>query len=758
MRASAAPATVLKGAPLTVSGTVTVVAAGTRVQIQVRGAKGWVTVTVAPTARTGAFSATIRAGRPGGARYRAVVAAAVRRPVAVSAVLPIRVVTTAFTVRAVRAGHARVLPGDRVTLTGVVRPVVAGPVTLQRLDPGSHGWVAAGTSRLGAAARFTVTGLAPNAGVVRFRVVRAFTATVAAGASAPLTVGVAAAGHRIVGKPGTVTAPTRQVVVVRPSGARRVVTLRPGTVAPKVGGHLVLASAPGAPHGLIGTVTAVARNAQGAAVVTTTPAALNQVFSDFAVAADLNLLTAPHAASAAAGGHAADYTIDPKDLTCDHHQHLDATVSVGITSATAAVTVNLRSQSISAILTIVPAITSTVKGDAKVSCSWDGPTLLTLPVPGAPYILVQLSPSASFDASGTFTLTGRIAVTMKAGFIYSSGSIRPVTSLTPTATTTFNGHAEAHAYLEDHVKISVGGRVGVDLAAGPGDNLVANADSTDPAKTCVEHYADMEASASVYIDVFLYHKSKTLAEGHFGHHTWYYACQAPPPVLNPALTVDPATVDAVNTSWCGTTFHDNGYAFVDWNVTGFAPGELLTMALPDENFGTVGSVASDGTASGYFELGEHLTGDYPLIATGSSGNQASFEVSIGSSACPRGNDNGDGTYSFTHWAGAGADPGAEADFYIDGSYINSTTVDGSGSYDQALDGGPDVTATCTADTPISWEVDTYADGLPAQYGYDIYCPNSSVHSRRAAGGSPATASGHLVRHRPGRSRPDGTLG
>jgi hypothetical protein len=755
VRASAAPTTALKGTAVTFSGSVVGQPAGTRVVAQRQAGSRWLAVGSSNTSRAGIFTLAVRVGRPAVAHFRMFVPKQGHDPGAVGAVLVVRVVSTSFVVRLARVGRARLLPGDRVRFAGVVSPRARGLVALQRLDPGSTAWLSDGTAPLNSESHFLVTGLAPNSGLVRFRVAKSFTTTVAAGVSAPQTVRVAAAGHRIVGKPGTVTAPRVEVVKVRPAGAKKVVTLRAGGVVPKVGGHLVLNSAPGAPAGLLGTVSAVHRNANGSTSVTTTPAALDQVFSDFAVAADLNLLAPAHPSAAhAAASESADYSIDSSDLTCDASQRLAANVSVGIEAASAAVKFNLASQSVSAVLTIVPEITATITGKAKVSCSWDGPTLLTLPIPGAPYILVELSPSASFDGSGNFTLTGKIAVTMQAGFTYSGGDIERVASLIPTATTSFTGHAEAHVYLEDHITISVAGRAGIDLAAGPGDNLSATVDTTDPTKTCVDHYADMDASASLFIDVFFYSKSKTLAEGHFARHTWYDGCvgnTAPPggpsPVV-PAVALSTDPVNAVNTDWCGTTVI-NGYAFVDWSVTGFEPGESLSLALPDEDFGVVGTTASDGSASGSFELGEHLPGFYDLVATGSSGDQAATTFDVVGSACTNGTVNDDGTYSFTHWAGAGSDPGTEVDFSIDGSYIGSTTVDGSGSYDQALDGGADVTVACTSTTPATWVVDTTTDGVASTSSLSIYCSSTDARDRTARrtpdqGGVAAETARHAV--------------
>ena len=245
--AHAAPATLHAGSVLVVSGSVSPRSASPLlVQSQVGGV--WHTVGKAKlAARGGGFSLSVRAPKsPGGWVLRVARARSDAATAGVSGVLRVRVVTTMYVVHAAAAG--RVMVGAPVVVTGSVKPKATGSVSLQRLV--GKTWVAFGSSTLSASSSFRLALLRPI-GSYRLRVVKAFSAKVAAGVSKPFSVAVVAA-------PVTVTPPPAPLVVTTASlPAGRVGVAYTATLTATGGVPPYSWSAAGSPPGLLLATTGV---------------------------------------------------------------------------------------------------------------------------------------------------------------------------------------------------------------------------------------------------------------------------------------------------------------------------------------------------------------------------------------------------------------------------------------------------------------------------------------------------------------------
>lgn len=201
--ARASAATVATGSVVTVTGTVAPRVAGITVVVQRLVAGHWVAAGAGRSAAKGVFSVNVLAPRRTGAWTLRVSAGAK----AVSGALRLTVTKTAYKVTA-RLTATTVPHGDRIMVTGAVRPKASGSVQLQYLD--RKVWRALGTAKLTAASTFQVSGLRPL-GLTKLRVVKLNSRSIAGGTSTTLKVTV----RRII-TPVVTTATLPGAIVGRP--------------------------------------------------------------------------------------------------------------------------------------------------------------------------------------------------------------------------------------------------------------------------------------------------------------------------------------------------------------------------------------------------------------------------------------------------------------------------------------------------------------------------------------------------------------
>jgi alpha-tubulin suppressor-like RCC1 family protein len=191
---AATPATAHVTSVVVVTGLVTPHAAGPVVVQRLVG-HTWKTVAHGRSARTGAYGVSLRAPRSAATWLLRVVRPATRTAkAATSRTARVHVVKAIFTVRSTSA--PTVASGVAITVTGTVTPKAGGTVALQGLQ--HNVWHTLATARLTRSATFTFATTRPS-GAYRLRVVKAFTAAIAAGTGKAFTVTVA---------PPVVTPPT----------------------------------------------------------------------------------------------------------------------------------------------------------------------------------------------------------------------------------------------------------------------------------------------------------------------------------------------------------------------------------------------------------------------------------------------------------------------------------------------------------------------------------------------------------------------
>ncbi|BEP11718.1 hypothetical protein acdb102_00290 [Acidothermaceae bacterium B102] len=182
MSARVSAATVATGSIVTVTGTVAPRVAGISVAVQRLVAGHWLAAGAGKTVAKGVFSVNVLAPRKAGPWTIRAIAGTT----AVSGTFRLTVTKTAYTITA-RLAAKTVPHGGRIVVTGSVRPKAKGSVQLQYLD--GKVWRPLGTAKLTATSTFQVSGVRPL-GLIKLRVVKLNTKTIAGGTSTTLKVTV----------------------------------------------------------------------------------------------------------------------------------------------------------------------------------------------------------------------------------------------------------------------------------------------------------------------------------------------------------------------------------------------------------------------------------------------------------------------------------------------------------------------------------------------------------------------------------------
>jgi alpha-tubulin suppressor-like RCC1 family protein len=207
----AAPATVLAGALVVLSGTVTPRVTGAQVSVERLVGKTWRTLSKHTVSAAGAVAVSVRAPRTTGAWVlRVTRAASTTAKAGTSGLLQIRVVSKAFVVKAA-AALLPVTVGTPSVVTGSVSRHGTGSVWLQQLV--GKVWHNVASAKLTSHATFSVkTRL--TVGAHKLRVTKGFTATIAGGVSKSFSLTVLA-----VPSPVVTTASLMAATALRPYNA-----------------------------------------------------------------------------------------------------------------------------------------------------------------------------------------------------------------------------------------------------------------------------------------------------------------------------------------------------------------------------------------------------------------------------------------------------------------------------------------------------------------------------------------------------------
>ncbi|BEP12448.1 hypothetical protein acdb102_07590 [Acidothermaceae bacterium B102] len=196
LREAAAPATVLIGTRVVVSGAVSPSVKGKPVYLQRVVAGKWKTVGHVASGKLGVYSFSVKAtGKAGTWSLRVMRPASSAAKAVVGKTLKVRLTKTAYKITAVTV--SKVNAGNPIAVAGVVTPKTTGQVVLQRLIGGK--WTTLATARLASSA-YSISKVFP-AGAYTLRVTKPYNATIATGNSRVLHVTVFPA-------PGTTPRPT----------------------------------------------------------------------------------------------------------------------------------------------------------------------------------------------------------------------------------------------------------------------------------------------------------------------------------------------------------------------------------------------------------------------------------------------------------------------------------------------------------------------------------------------------------------------
>jgi hypothetical protein len=462
----------------------------------------------------------------------------------------------------------------------------------------------------------------------------------------------------IIPKPTTILLAARDVAGVSGNAdSTLTATLAPGAPVPAVGRVLVASPSPADPNGLLGTVTAVSQTTAGS-VVTLIPATLDQAYSTFDVStsqavtdSDVEIISSQDATSAGQEQVAAaspisgtatapgaaqfarltaapgiGYDLSNAEFTCQGSggPAINLAADLSNMSVDLSLDANPAAPYINFLITADPVFTINVGFTGQLSCklSDDGLLSIEIPIPGAPLLLVEISPVVTLNADGqasvNFVWKPRAAV----GFVEGNGISTEVHAFGSSGTVGVSATADADLFLGFDADITLAGRVGVGGEFGP-DLPV----SYDSATGCLTVDGQLEASLVAEANVFVEDWSFTLATGTFDTTQLYVKCSAPAPPSGAShvtnlqaivdcvypgnfgcfyLSLDAGTTAPVTISWTLTyegTLEDSGsltlsgqttYAFPNYVVVVDNPACGSSCSGADSYILTVTATGTDG--------------------------------------------------------------------------------------------------------------------------------------------------------------------
>jgi hypothetical protein len=309
------------------------------------------------------------------------------------------------------------------------------------------------------------------------------------------------------------TNPARVVKVTRRGAGGKVVVLRAGTRAPRVGGVIVAAgSSPS--ESLLDRVTSRQRLPGGRIALTTKPATLSDAYKDFSVRAAGTLADASSAsARTATFGGAFD---------CKSDTGIGPTVSVDIDLSKLHWLVELQTLSpyIEVVVTGKAPVTLDIKLHGRVTCTAKKSLPVLIAVPGTP-MFIQLRPAFSFQADGSYGGHDVLTLHLTYGFIRSlrSGNA-DFKQFRTTREWTAEGAVSLEAFLGIDLQLTLAGRLGVGGKIGP---VLTGTRKFTP-RACTTWSTAFRGELIASADVFFKSWTFALASVTFGRHTFFDGC------------------------------------------------------------------------------------------------------------------------------------------------------------------------------------------------------------------------------------------
>jgi hypothetical protein len=522
----------------------------------------------------------------------------------------------------------------------------------------------------------------------------------------------------------TIQVPAADVVsVTRSAMTGNVAQVVVSGISVAAGDILVLPPASGIPSGLVAAVSSVTAGGAGTLTAMVTPASPAAAYYQ-GVVQTIGTKPKPSASSAAPSARAAAPTLKCSgSVTAEVH---GLTVTPDLQPAIAlqwkhdlfgkkgvyAGFGGLKLFQFSLTGTITVDMGASVSGKAK--CSLTLPTIRSVvPAGYLGAVLLEMHPSATFETTGELDLDTSVTLSCYAGYEWNQGK------------QTFTDYCS-----ESHHPLALSSSAGVDATLTGAINASASIDDLPGVKGMINAsmhagyhplqtpVAEIDASSDYELKATLANIWKgaptvTIAHGTIFSKVLQTWGSAPPSATgSPVISVSPDLAFPWTDAACGYPDPWTGYGSDVFAVqgSGFKPGESVTVWFPWRGGVSYSATASPG---GAFTVSDHI-GEIPSVlwetfavqATGNAGSRAASTIELDSNACLAVQSSVDGALT-ARWGLNGADPNAEADLYIDGTWTASLTTDGLGS------GGSQASFTCPDSGSYVWDVDWTVNGEPA---------------------------------------------
>jgi hypothetical protein len=446
-----------------------------------------------------------------------------------------------------------------------------------------------------------------------------------------------------VARPSTVELRPSQIrsVLSGPSGTVRI-GLAPGVKSPAPGHVVVVAPTAKAPEGVLGTVTASRRLADGVSQIVTSPATLESAYSSYRikVETDLGETALPEPDSGPATGalegveaHGSVATASglgsflPK-FVCKGAA-LKHPISTRVDLSDLHLLFEVTSQpSIELLLTGTPRFDLGVAFSGKVTCTAE--SLIPVPI-GDTGLLVEIGPKFTFDAQGAVDADFDWTPHLTLGFVRSAGGGNSDAHVMRSdGSVSFDGEAGVDLSLALETKISLAGRVGVTGTVGPDVSADYSA-----SRRCLTATGSVKADLTAFADVLFKKWSFTLYQGSFGSTELYNSCSGQggtnggggshPPAFPPLPGTPAPPAGPVSTGTPGVG------SYLDWSAS-----HVADRHEPFTSGDYLGDIAcpTEGLCVAIGEFGDATVSTDP---TGGPAAWSTFHVDLGGSrsiSCP----------------------------------------------------------------------------------------------------------------------------
>ena len=323
-------------------------------------------------------------------------------------------------------------------------------------------------------------------------------------------------------------------------------TLKHQAKLPQEGHTLLIGTSKLLPEGLIAVVKKVRSESNGTVEVVSEDGSISDAYANLSVVTSSNIgstvLLTPKKSSGSSKLSPRTAKSSAVPFTCDVSGDLiDATAD--FTNTHISVVMNASSRTFSFTLDSAPIFTLSVGFNGTASCQLADDSLISLPVPAVPGLIISAGPYIKLTATGKVGVTETWSPTVN--ITVSRAPSGDQNTLTFKSHANSSGSGSASVTLQAGIEVSVSAArvVGLTVSLGPKITATTSVSST---QSCIVVTSDLEVEAELNLDFFIFSTHKTLFSGEYDASTIFSQCAsatAPTPPSGSGTSSPPQSVN-----------------------------------------------------------------------------------------------------------------------------------------------------------------------------------------------------------------------